>query len=75
MTTDVVLLGYISCQFLSPGCRVVPGYVLQLLFGENRKISNNSVTTKAREKICTDLESFEFKKNLDVRLAKFRIIK
>ncbi len=29
-------------------------------FVKNHKIANNSMTTKAREKICTDLESLEF---------------
>jgi hypothetical protein len=35
-------------------------YVLKLLFGEKYKIAENSTTTKARDKISTDLESLEF---------------
>jgi hypothetical protein len=35
-------------------------YALQLLLSENPKIANNSTTTKAIEKISTDLESLEF---------------
>jgi hypothetical protein len=41
-----------------PGGSMVPRYVLQLLFSENHKIDKNSATTKAREKMSTDLESF-----------------
>ncbi len=32
---------------LTPGHRLGPGYVLQLLFCKNRKIVNNSTTTEA----------------------------
>jgi hypothetical protein len=42
------------------GGSMVPRCVLQLLLGEkNHKISNNSVTIKAREKISTDSEFLE----------------
>jgi hypothetical protein len=34
-------------------------YVLQLLLGEKKQIANNSTTSKAGEKISTDLESLE----------------
>ncbi len=44
-----------AVSFLPPG-NMGLGYVLQLLFGENHKIANNSTTNKAREKISTDLE-------------------
>ncbi len=36
------------------------------------KIAKNSTTTKAREKISTDLESLEFQKYFDVCLMKFK---
>jgi hypothetical protein len=36
---------------LGPGGSMGTRYVLQLLFGENRKITNNSVATNARDKI------------------------
>ncbi len=35
-------------------------------------IDNNIRTTKAREKISTDLESYEFKKKIYVCLTKFK---
>jgi hypothetical protein len=38
---------------------------------KNHKIANNSTTTKAREKIRTDLESFELN-FFDVCLTKFK---
>jgi hypothetical protein len=38
---------------------------------KNYKAANNSTITKAREKICTDLESFEFQKFFDVYLTEF----
>jgi len=39
---------------------------------KNHKIANNSATTKAREKISTDLESFELKKFFDACLTKIK---
>jgi len=39
---------------------------------KNHKIAKNSTTTKAREKISTDLESLEFEKFFDVGLTKFK---
>jgi hypothetical protein len=33
--------------------------VLQILYGENHKIGNNSTTAGARDTISTDLESLE----------------
>ncbi len=39
---------------------------------KNHKITKNSTAAKAREKISTDLESFEFKKYFDVCLAKLK---
>ncbi len=44
-----------------------PDIFCNLYFVKNHKIANKLVTTKAREKISTDLESL----NLDVRLLKF----
>jgi hypothetical protein len=38
------------------------GYDLKLLFNDNCKMVNNLTTTKAREKISTDLEFLEFLK-------------
>jgi hypothetical protein len=38
---------------------MVPRYVLRLYFVKNHKIAKSSTTTKAREKISTDLESIE----------------
>jgi hypothetical protein len=35
---------------------------------KHHKIAKNSTTTKAREKICTDLEALEFQKKFDVCL-------
>ncbi len=40
---------------------------------KNHKITSNSATTKAREKISTDLELLVFKKNVDVCLMKIKI--
>ncbi len=37
---------------------------------KNHKIANNSTTTKAREKISTDLESLEFEKFFDACFTK-----
>jgi hypothetical protein len=56
-------LGCVSYQFLPP-CNNSMGlrYVWQLLLVKNHKISYNSITTKAREKISEGLES-SFKKN------------
>jgi len=42
-----------------PGGRMVPRYVLQLLFSEKSQNAKNSTNTKAREKISTDLEFLE----------------
>jgi hypothetical protein len=39
---------------------------------ENHKIAKNSTTTKAIEKISTDLESSKFQKCFGVCLAKFK---
>ena len=39
---------------------------------KNHNNAKNSTTTKAREKISTDLESLEFEKNFDVCLTKFK---
>jgi hypothetical protein len=39
---------------------------------KNHKIAKNSTTTKAREKISTDLESLEFENFFDVGLTKFK---
>jgi hypothetical protein len=58
-----------------PGGSMVPRFVLQLLFIKNHKIANNSTTSKAREKISTDLESLEFQKLIDACLTKFKNIK
>jgi hypothetical protein len=38
-----------------PGGSIVPKYVLQLLFSE-KSVAKNSTTTRAREKISTDLD-------------------
>ncbi len=50
-------------------------YVLQLLFSEICKIAKNSTTTKAREKITTDLESLELISNLNLKTSKSNLIK
>ncbi len=54
---------------------MVPRYVLQLLFSEICKIAKNSTTTKAREKITTDLESLEFQKISNLNLKTSNLIK
>jgi hypothetical protein len=36
-------------------------------FVKNHKFAKNSSTTKAREKVSTDLESPEFKKSLELK--------
>jgi hypothetical protein len=41
-------------------------------FVKKYKIAKNSKTTKAREKIRTDLESLEFKKKFDICWTKFK---
>ncbi len=41
---------------------------------KNHKIVHNSTTTKAIEKISTDLESLEFKEFFDVCFTKFKKI-
>jgi hypothetical protein len=38
----------------------VPDMFRNFYFAKNHKIAKNSTTTKAREKISTDLESIEF---------------
>ncbi len=42
---------------------------------KSNKAGNNSTTTEAWEKLCTNLESLEFKKNFDVGLTEFTTIK
>jgi hypothetical protein len=39
---------------------------------KNHKIANNSTTTKAREKLSTDLEDFRVLEFFDVCLTKFK---
>jgi hypothetical protein len=39
---------------------------------KNHKIAKNSTTTKAREKLITDLESLEFKIFFDPRLTRLK---
>ncbi len=57
--------GEITCQFLLPGGSMVPRYALQLLFSEiSQNCFKKSTTTKAREKISTDLESLVFIKKV-----------
>jgi hypothetical protein len=53
-------LGENSCQFLLPGGSLVPSYVCNFYFEKTQTIAKNFTTTKAREKISTDLESLEF---------------
>jgi hypothetical protein len=50
----------ISCQFLPPGGSMGPRCLLQLFKIKNHKIDKNLTTTKAREKISSYFESFEF---------------
>jgi hypothetical protein len=52
--------------------QLVPSYVCNFYFGKTQKIAKNFTTTKAREKISTDLESLEFKKNFDACLTNFK---
>ncbi len=42
---------------------------------KNNNIANNSMSTKAREKINTNSDSLELKKNFDACLTKFKTIK
>jgi len=44
---------------------------LNFLFRENHKITDNSTTAKAKEKISTVLKSSEFLKNFVVHFTKF----
>jgi hypothetical protein len=39
---------------------------------KNHKTAKSTTTTKAREKLSTDLESLEFLKTFNVRQTKFR---
>jgi hypothetical protein len=57
---DIYGLREISCQLLPAGGSMVTKYVWQLSFSEKSQ-AKNSTTTKAREKISTNLESLEFK--------------
>jgi hypothetical protein len=41
-----------------------PDVFCSFYFVKNHKNANNSTTTKAREKISTDLDTLEFKKKL-----------
>jgi hypothetical protein len=54
----VCFAGKISSQILLPSGSMGHKYVLQHLF--SKKITRNSTTTKAWEKITTNLESLEF---------------
>jgi len=56
---------------LMPGGPMGTRDVLQILYGENHKIVNNSTTAEAREKISADLESSELQKN-NVGFTKFK---
>jgi hypothetical protein len=47
-------------------------YVLLLLFSKNSQIGKHLATTKAREKISTDLESLELYIFFEVCLTKFK---
>ncbi len=49
----------------------VPVVSCDFYLEKNHNISDNSITSKCREKISTDLESVEFYKCFDVSLAKF----
>jgi hypothetical protein len=51
---------------------LVPDMFGNFYLAKNHKIDKNSTTTKAREKISTDLESLEFQKFFDVCLTKFK---
>ena len=55
-------------------CRQVAAWLPDMFWNcylvKNHKIAKNSTTTKAREKICADSESLEFKK-IYVCLTKF----
>ncbi len=57
-------------------CRWVAAWVLDMFcyfhLVKNHKIVKNSTTTKAREKIRSDLKSLEFKEFFDVCLTIFK---
>ncbi len=48
-----------------------PDMLCNFYLVKNHKIANNRATAEAREKISTDTESLEFKKQIDVSLTKF----
>ncbi len=56
--------GQVAAMFLDMFC------IFYLV--KNHKIAKNETTTKAREKISTDLESLKFEKFFEVCLTKFK---
>jgi hypothetical protein len=57
-----------AATFCHQAAAWVPNMLCDFYFAKNHEIANNSTTTKAREKISTDLE---YKKFFDIGLAKF----
>ncbi len=60
-----------AASFCHQRATLVPDMFGNFYFVKNHTIGNNSTTTKAREKISTDLESLEIQKFFDVCLTKF----
>ncbi len=63
--------GEISCQFLPPGGSMGPIYVYNFYFVTNHKIAKKSTNTKARERISTFWNPYNFSNFFGVCLTKF----
>ncbi len=57
---------------MPPGGSMGLRYILKILLSRKSQIPNNSTTTKAREKLNTDLECLEFQTFFDVCLIKLK---
>jgi hypothetical protein len=60
MTREVSMRGKSAASFCRPMAACVPDMFCNFYLVKNNKIAKYSATTKAREKISTDLESLEF---------------
>jgi hypothetical protein len=59
-TIQLLNEGRSAASFCHQVAALVPGMFSKFYLLKNHKIAKNSTTTKAREKISTDLESFKF---------------
>jgi hypothetical protein len=67
--------GESAASFCHQLAALFPDMLCNFYLVKNHKIANNLITTKAKEKISTDLESFEFLNFFDVCWIRFKTIK